>query len=80
MVYNLNESLGYSGGAATNKTAPQTTNYPTKTPYKEVIFRVFHYNNSFIIIIILIINSFSTSFITSINYIIILIIILLLIR
>ena len=35
--YNLNESLGYNRGAATNKTAPQTTNYPTNYPLKEVI-------------------------------------------
>ena len=38
MVYNLNESLGYSRGAATNKTAPQTTNYQTNYPIKEVIY------------------------------------------
>lgn len=56
MVYNLNESLGYSRGAETNKTSPQTTNYPTKTPIKEVSFRLTNHVISFITITALIIN------------------------
>ena len=50
MVYNLNESLDYSRGAATNKTAPQTTNYPTNYPYKETILQT---NTTSIIIILI---------------------------
>ena len=50
MVYNLNESLGYSRGAATRKTAPQTTNQPHNYPVKETILQT----NSTTIIIILI--------------------------
>ena len=50
MVYNLNESLDYSRGAATTQTAPQTTNYPTNYPVKETILQT----NSTSIIIVLI--------------------------
>lgn len=71
MVYNLNESLGYSRGAAPRKTAPQTTKTTINYLTKEVIFRATIIVNSFIMII----NSFIISFITSISYIIILIII-----
>ena len=37
MVYNLNESLGYSGGAETRKTAPQTTKTTINYTTNEVI-------------------------------------------
>ena len=71
MVYNLNESLDYNRGAATRKTAPQTTKTTIDYLTKRVIFRAIIILNSFIMII----NSFIISFITSISYIIILIII-----
>lgn len=61
MVYNLNESLGYSRGAETNKTAPQTTNYQTNYPVKEVFFRQSNFNTSFSLIIDLIIISIINS-------------------
>ena len=57
MVYNLNESLGYSRGAATNKTAPQTTNQPHNYNIKRVIYSC-HHSNIIITLIIISINSF----------------------
>ena len=67
MVYNLNESLGYSRGAATNKTAPQTTKITINYTIKRVIFRPKNTTSSLVLIITFIINSIIELIIIIIN-------------
>ena len=64
MVYNLNKSLDYSRGAATRKTAPQTTNQSHNYTVKRVIYS-YHHSNIIITSIIILINSFIINLITT---------------